>query len=266
MGVPDQLYFQKQMQDANFAGFPSREASVVAFDKQAPHTAVFPEIDGTRDLAEVKGFVNPQQIKQQMLSEASDSGSDSDSGSGALLDGVIKSISASTSKLTQPSRSVRTGVAVPRCVSELVGPTPSSSSSMSSSASKFKTGKKRTASEMGRTGTSPTSGGSSVPTTPIQAPIYLPQGHRPARGRGRQRQLKEMTAEQIVEEKETRNLKNRLAARDCRARKKQHTELLEAQVDALAAKDRNNQLIIKQLRAKIFSSELGEKEDVDPGP
>ena len=61
---------------------------------------------------------------------------------------------------------------------------------------------------------------------PLQEGGSLPQDHRPARGRGRQRQLEEMTVVQIEEEKEARNLKNRQAARNCRARKKQHTQIV----------------------------------------
>lgn len=65
-----------------------------------------------------------------------------------------------------------------------------------------------------------------------------------------------MTVVQIEEEKEARNLKNRQAARNCRARKKQHTQILEAQVDALATKNRQNQWIIRELLAKVKAYEI----------
>lgn len=87
----------------------------------------------------------------------------------------------------------------------------------------------------------------------------LPPDHRPARGRGRQSQLKQMTKEQIEAEAAARLEKNRLAARDCRKRRKFHLSELENKVAIHEARDLEQQQIIEKLRQEVadLRSQLG---------
>lgn len=86
---------------------------------------------------------------------------------------------------------------------------------------------------------------------PIPAGCALPVNHRPARGRGRARQLKSMTEEQLSIETTARVEKNRAAARTARLRKKFHTEILERRVNELEQKDIRSQSIIAQLKQQL---------------
>lgn len=92
---------------------------------------------------------------------------------------------------------------------------------------------------------------------PIPHGSTLPLDHQPARGRGRAQQLRMMTQDQIKVEAIARGEKNRKAARDARLRKKQHTEILEARVRELEAREAESQKFICQLQNKIRQLELG---------
>eukprot|EP00035_Acanthoeca_spectabilis_P036114 m.37820 g.37820 ORF g.37820 m.37820 type:complete len:589 (-) comp7741_c0_seq1:144-1910(-) len=72
----------------------------------------------------------------------------------------------------------------------------------------------------------------------------LPPGHKPARGRGRPIQLKQMTPEQIRVENELQLERNRQAARQTRERKRNQILDLENRAKALQeASDKKNKLI-----------------------
>jgi len=86
---------------------------------------------------------------------------------------------------------------------------------------------------------------------PIPNDGVLPPDHRPARGRGRQQQLKRMTKEQREAEAAARLEKNRVAARECRVRRKEHMSVLEDQVSEYEARDREQQQLIACLRAEV---------------
>lgn len=86
---------------------------------------------------------------------------------------------------------------------------------------------------------------------PIQAGGVLPVDHRPARGRGRQQQLKRMTLEQREAEAAARLEKNRVAARECRVRRKEHLAILEEQVADYEARDREQRKLIAKLNTEI---------------
>lgn len=79
----------------------------------------------------------------------------------------------------------------------------------------------------------------------------LPPQHKPARGRGRKHQLKHMTEEQIEEEAHDRAEKNRLAAKECRVRRKNREATLRDQVLRLQKIEAESQKKIKQLLAKV---------------
>lgn len=79
----------------------------------------------------------------------------------------------------------------------------------------------------------------------------LPPDHRPARGRGRSIQLSSMTKEQIAAETVARNERNRQAAKECRRKRKEHVELLEARVEKLESVLSGNRKTIAELRAKL---------------
>lgn len=89
------------------------------------------------------------------------------------------------------------------------------------------------------------------PLLPIKPGGVLPVNHKPARGRGRQQQLKSMTKQQIEAEAEARLEKNRLAARDCRLRRKYHLETLEAQINEYEERFVQQERTIADLRSQI---------------
>lgn len=86
---------------------------------------------------------------------------------------------------------------------------------------------------------------------PIANDGVLPPDHRPARGRGRQQQLMRMTKEQRDAEAAARLEKNRVAARECRIRRKEHLSVLEDQVNEYEARDFEQQQLIASLRAEV---------------
>lgn len=92
---------------------------------------------------------------------------------------------------------------------------------------------------------------SKLPVVAFDESGLLPTDHRPARGRGRHLQLAAMSQEQIDAEDRARQEKNRLAARDCRLRRKNHVQTLEAKVKDLQKKDQESQKIIAKLKAKL---------------
>jgi hypothetical protein len=78
--------------------------------------------------------------------------------------------------------------------------------------------------------------------------------HKPARGRQRAKQLNEMTEEEREVERELIMEKNRLAARDCRVRKKSFIHTLEDKIkaqDALHEKQQAIILALQQENAKV---------------
>lgn len=79
----------------------------------------------------------------------------------------------------------------------------------------------------------------------------LPLQHKAARGRGRKRQLKNMSEEQIKEEALDRAARNRLAAKECRARRKDRELKLKKRVTDLEAREKISQKTIKELLKKI---------------
>lgn len=99
----------------------------------------------------------------------------------------------------------------------------------------------------------------SSPVVAFDTSGVLPKDHKPARGRGRHLQLQTMTKVQIEAESVARQEKNRLAARECRVRRKNHVYGLQDQVAALEKKQRQSQAIIAKLRAKIVLLEKASK-------
>ena len=78
--------------------------------------------------------------------------------------------------------------------------------------------------------THPTDKGLDIPSLSALSNGQLPQGHRPARGRGRQIQLASMTPTQRAAEKHARLEKNRMAAKDFRIRRRNRILELEEKV------------------------------------
>ena len=83
----------------------------------------------------------------------------------------------------------------------------------------------------------------------------LPVDHKPARGRGRSLQLSKMTKEQREEEKMLRLEKNRLAAKDCRLKKKRKINEMEEKINYL------ENIISTKKESKDFIEELNKKEE-----
>lgn len=81
----------------------------------------------------------------------------------------------------------------------------------------------------------------------------LSPNHKVARGRGRKRQLEQMTQAEKDAEREIRMQKMRESARESRKRKKSAIQLLENQVNHYTEVDSRNQAVISQLREKIAS-------------
>eukprot|EP00040_Diaphanoeca_grandis_P004364 m.28358 g.28358 ORF g.28358 m.28358 type:complete len:302 (-) comp15905_c0_seq1:2095-3000(-) len=72
-----------------------------------------------------------------------------------------------------------------------------------------------------------------------------------ARGRRRQKQLRQMSTEERKKEVQNKKEKARKSARDCRARKKQYIGKLEKYVKQMKLKDNNQQKEIERLRARV---------------
>jgi len=83
------------------------------------------------------------------------------------------------------------------------------------------------------------------------AAIALGPNHKIARGRGRRRQLAEMTPEERKIEKQARMERMRVSARECRLRKKVHTESLERKVAAYEETFKVNNIEIDRLRRQV---------------
>ena len=86
-------------------------------------------------------------------------------------------------------------------------------------------------------------GGSEIPLIEQLLP-----GHKIARGRGRRKQLEQMTEEEKEAEKESRMEKMRISARECRKRKKKNIAGLEQKLRQFEQKDKRNTTTIRQLR------------------
>ena len=83
----------------------------------------------------------------------------------------------------------------------------------------------------------------------------LPVDHKPARGRGRSLQLSKMTKEQREEEQLLRLEKNRLAAKDCRLKKKRKLNEMEEKIQYL------ENIISTKKESKDFVEELKKKDE-----
>lgn len=75
--------------------------------------------------------------------------------------------------------------------------------------------------------------------------------HKVARGRGRKKQLDRMTAAEKMAERDARMERMRLAARECRLRKKLNAERLEEVCEEYAERDAANELLIVELRNQL---------------
>lgn len=98
-----------------------------------------------------------------------------------------------------------------------------------------------------------------LPVVAFDASGVLPKDHKPARGRGRHIQLQTMTEAQIEAESVARQEKNRLAARECRMRRKNHVSGLEGRIAALQKKEQRSQAVIAKLRATLAEYERAGK-------
>jgi len=79
----------------------------------------------------------------------------------------------------------------------------------------------------------------------------LPANHKPARGRGRSKQLAKMSAAQRQAEKADRMEKNRVAAKEFRARRKNRVQALEQSVQEHEQRTRQQQQTILQLQQQV---------------
>lgn len=85
----------------------------------------------------------------------------------------------------------------------------------------------------------------------VKAHEILGPEHKVARGRGRRKQLEQMTEKEKEAERELRMEKMRIAARECRLRKKSNVKTLEATVQAFSKKDRANRAVIASLQEEV---------------
>ena len=83
----------------------------------------------------------------------------------------------------------------------------------------------------------------------------LPLNHKPAKGRGRSVQLSKMTKKQREEERLIRLEKNRLAAKDCRLKRKRQLTKMERRIEYL------ENIISSKKGAKDLIKELKKKEE-----
>lgn len=96
----------------------------------------------------------------------------------------------------------------------------------------------------------------STPVLPfITGKRTLPPTHKPARGRGRRQQLKMMTEEQKEEEARERAAKNRLAAKECRLRRKGRETQLKERVAELEAQLLQSQQTVFRLKNRVTELE-----------
>lgn len=127
----------------------------------------------------------------------------------------------------------------------------SNSGASHASKSKRKSSKTKTSAAIAKACKEPMAVRSRLPVVAFDESGLLPTDHRPARGRGRLLQLAAMSQEQIDAEEKARQEKNRLAARDCRLRRKNHVQALDTRVKELEKKDQESQKIIAKLKAKL---------------
>lgn len=82
----------------------------------------------------------------------------------------------------------------------------------------------------------------------------LPLDHKPARGRARMYQKTSMSKKQLKEESEIRLEKNRLAAKECRKRKKEYIDDLETRIEnyKFLLKDQEKEIIFLKNKIKIL--------------
>eukprot|EP00729_Bicosta_minor_P001331 gene1331-30764_t len=80
---------------------------------------------------------------------------------------------------------------------------------------------------------------------------HLLPGHKIARGRGRRKQLEQMSEAEKKAEKEARMEKMRISARECRLRKKHNIATLETKLEQYEAKDKRNRNTITRLKDEV---------------
>jgi len=115
---------------------------------------------------------------------------------------------------------------------------------------------------------------SSRSSSPGFTSTILGAGHKIARGRGRKKQLDLMTEEQKSVEREIRMEKMRLAARECRARKKLSVQGLEQRLAEYRQQDEKNrdqiadlQGMVRQLQVQLHAAQQSQlKFGVKPEP
>lgn len=83
------------------------------------------------------------------------------------------------------------------------------------------------------------------------ASSFAGDAFKPARGRGRQAQLKKMSNKEKAAEAAWRLEKNRIAARECRERRKEHFAELQEQLGAYEKQNLEQQQVIDKLNAEI---------------
>lgn len=76
-------------------------------------------------------------------------------------------------------------------------------------------------------------------------------GHKIARGRGRRKQLEQMTEAEKKAEKSARMEKMRISARECRLRKKNNIAILEDKLEKYEVKDKRNRNMITRLKDEV---------------
>jgi len=168
--------------------------------------------------------------------------------------------SSSTSSSSSPQRKFRAGsdATSPARKRKATGSTSSLSSSSTTAATTGSVNKPNTSNNRARSFLSSRSGRTSKSKKKSKVGDMLPVDHKPARGRGRQKQLITMTDAQKDEERRQRAEKARLAARDGRLRRKIATENLEHEVQLLQMKDEESQKLIMKMRMRIQQLELAQ--------
>jgi len=170
----------------------------------------------------------------------------------------------------KPSRPSRRSTAgennLPTLLSEMIQPTPKSSST-NSSKSKSKTSSSSTSSSSTSSVSRSKKPSSAAKKTPARSAAkqkaksrkaliaVLPEDHRPARGRGRSKQLQTMTKDMVKAEAAVRAEKNRVAAKECRARKKGFIDDLKSQISEFELKDKIAQKEIAHLKSRLEQME-----------
>ena len=81
----------------------------------------------------------------------------------------------------------------------------------------------------------------------------LPDNYIRSKGRGRRKQLQNMTQEQIKLDKYAKLIQNRISARECRARKKEYIQTIEVEIQKYEKKFKKQDKKIKGLKKEIHN-------------